>query len=1027
MSNGLNGHILRIPVLGRNFTLGTLYDARNDIAVPGSNSVCSEDALGAFKTSCNESVDYSLIPSDKLSEKLDDVGVKGLLQISILAERIELQGSLQYLKKKRSEFHESSVHVRCHYRTATKEFTSGQLDEAKIRYLQVAPTGSTATHVITKIQYGAEATFTLTKGLDETEDEHEANSLLKACAKNLIAILRGRADDEECLDSITGTNVECRLEGDFLLPITFATYEEAKTFAKNFARVLSNAIKDAGVGNEPPLGTPCTAWLYPLVHGAENALQNETGDDVVLECVQQIENYDEAEAKLDYLLNDTLAKKLNPFHEKLRHFQRHLILFRTNHKTELKDMAVNLRSGLVKIDNLKQLVQRINNEQFAFNRLIRWLEEKFKELCTMRKYQEQIHQLTLSANVLLFPSAETLQEHMMKCPVNFGFELAFTSLAYPERFLELVTTRTLLDVLPSAEDGDRERWYENGEIVKRIEKEIIVIAKLIQSKRNDDKFAFAITAPNQHNELTLESSIIVHQQQKKSHGWNAIDIVCQHYPKLNLIDIVRLLSDADIADYWNHMNFLALCRFYDKANLIDLIRLFLERGVDLINCKTDDGWNALLLVCRYYTKENLLEIARLLLARGVDVNCKTNGGLNALHLVCRYYEKENLFDIARLFFERGIDVNCQFEDGWNALLFFCRNYQRDNLLGIIRLFLAQKVDVNYQTKGGNNALHFLCRYYDRRNLIEIIRLLLERGIDVNSKNSEGWNALYLVCRYYERDNLIEIVRLFLKRGIDVNCKNSEGWNSLHLVCRYYKRDNLIKIIRLLLDKNIEINCKTNSGCNVLHNVCRYYSNDHLIEIVQLLLDNGIFASFTNNEGWNALLNVCRYYPNDNLIDLVQLFLEEGIDVNWANNEGWNALHLVCRYYKQDNVIDIVQLLLDYNIDVNGKTNNGCNALHFACGRYYQNDNLIETVELLLDSGISVNCKNNDGWNGLHNVCRYQRKKNMLELIPLLIRHKISINAVTTGGKTARSILLGRYKEESVKEILNILDLNASQC
>ncbi|XP_057365417.2 uncharacterized protein LOC130686145 [Daphnia carinata] len=1007
MSNGLNGHVLKIPVLGRQFTLGTLYDARNDIAVPG-NIACSED-MGAFQTTRNEGFNYSLIPSDKLSEKLDDLGVKGLLQITISVDPIAQQ--LQHLKKKKNEFHEYSVHVRCHYRTATQEFTSNQLDEAKIRYLNVAPTHSTATHVITKIQYGAEATFTLTKRLDETEDEtedeHEANSLLKACANNLIAILNG---DEECVrDSITSTNIQCRLQGNFLIPMTFTTYEDAKQFAKNFTHVLSNSI-----AKEAPLGVPCIAWLYPLAstHGAENALQSD-----VLECVQQIDNYDQVQAKLDYLLNDILAKKLNPFHEKLRHFHLHFTSFRNNHKTELKEMVVNLRSGLMQIDNLKQLVQRINNEQFPFNpkRLEGWLDEKFKELCTMRKYQEQMA-ITLSPNALLFPSAETLQEHMMKCNVNFGFELAFTCLTYPEPVLDLITTQTL-----NTDVNDRWRWYENPDIVKRIEKEITIISKLIQSKQNDDKFAFAITAHDQHN----ESSIIVHQQQKKSYGWNAIDIVCQHYPKINLIDIVRLLTDVDIPDYWNHMNFLALCRFYDKDNLIDLIRLFLERGVDLINCKTDDGWNALLLVSRYYTKENLLEIARLLLARGVDVNCKTNGGLNALHLVCRYYEKENLFDIVRLFFERGIDVNCQFEDGWNAFLFFCRNYQRDNLLGIIRLFLAQKVDVNYQTKGGNNALHFLCRYYDKKNLIEIIRLLLERGIDVNCKNSEGWNALYLVCRYYERDNLIEIVRLFLKRGIDVNCKNSEGWNSLHLVCRYYKRDNLIKIIRLLLDKNIEINCKTNSGCNVLHNVCRYYSNDNLIEIVLLLLDSGIFASFTNNEGWNALLNVCRYYPNDNLIDLVQLFLEEGIDVNWANNEGWNALHLICRYYKQDNVIDIVQLLLDYNIDINSRTNNGCNALHFACGRYYQNDNLIETVQLLLDSGISVNCKNNDGWNALHNVCRYQRKKNMLELIPLLIQHKINTNAVTTGGKigTARSILLGRYKEESIKEILNILDSN----
>lgn len=943
--------------------------------------------LGALKTTRNEGANFTLIPSDKLIDKLDNLGVKDLHQIIILTDTIELQGSFKYLKKKKSEFRESSVHVRCHYRTATQELTSDQLEECKIR--QVAG----MTHIITKIQYGAEATFSLTKKLDETNDEHEANSLLINCAKKLIEILCG----VDVNDTMTEINIKCHFEGDFLLPITFTTFEETIKFAKGFLHLLSNSIPKNPLDGS--LGMACIAWLHPLT----SALQCEISDDLI-ECVQQIEDYDEVEGKLDYLLNDPLAIKLYPFYENLQVFQQHFNSFRNDHRTELKQFIVN--NGLVK-PKFKQYMQGIDNEQFELNhkRLADWLDDKYKELEMMKKYHNLIttYPAINSERVVIFPSADQLEQHMTNGHVNYGFEFAFNWL--PDSKIYFNST-----------PRDGADWCE---ITKQIEKEITVITTLIQSKQNDDKFAFAITALDQQN----ESSLIVHQQQKKSYGWNAIDIICQHYPKLNLIDIVRLLTHNDIPDYWNHMNFLALCRFYDKDNLINLIRLFLERGVDLINCKTDDGWNALLIICRYYNKDNLFEIARLLLARGIDVNCKTNTNLNALHLVCRYYENDNLFEIVRLFFERGIDVNCQFEDGWNAFLFFCRNYQRDNLLGIIRLFIAQKVDVNYQTKGGNNALLFLCRYYDKKNLIEIIRLLLDRGVNVNCKNSEGWNALYLVCRYYDRDNLIEIIRLFLRKSIDVNCINSEGWNSLHLVCRYYKRDNLINIIQLLLDKNIEINCKTNTGCNVLHNVCRYYPNDNLINIVQLLLDNGIFSNFTNNEGFNALLNVCKYYHNDNLIELIQLFIDEGIDVNWANNEGWNALHLICRYYKHDNVIDIIQLLLDNDIDVNSKTDDGCNALHFVSSRYYQNENLIESVELLLDNGISINCRNRDGWNALHNVCRYQRKNNMMQLIPLLIQHKIKIKAMTTGSKieNARAILLSRYKEDNVKDVLQILD------
>jgi ankyrin repeat protein len=92
-------------------------------------------------------------------------------------------------------------------------------------------------------------------------------------------------------------------------------------------------------------------------------------------------------------------------------------------------------------------------------------------------------------------------------------------------------------------------------------------------------------------------------------------------------------------------------------------------------------------------------------------------------------------------------------------------------------------------------------------------------------------------------------------------------------------------------------------------------------------------------------------------------------------------------------------------------------------RFYNKENLIEIVRLLIDNKIDVNSKNNDGWNALHFVCYYSPKSRLFDLVRLLVQHKIDKKVKTTGGEigTARSFLLNRFKEEEIKDVLQILD------
>lgn len=1057
MSCDASTQVLEIPTLGRPFKLGTLYNGRTDEIIPG-NSLWSDAELKTGNTTRNESAIYSLIAPGQLSDKFLELNVNGSLQINILTGVVVPKGSTDYLTKKKQTFHESSVHVRCYCNTALKQVPTRLLEDDEFCYSDMAKIGKngTATHVVTQIQHGSESTFTLTKRYKDVKDEQDAADQLAVYGGHLLEVLRGKT----MTTNGNKSDVECLFQSDFQLPKNVkspTTYEEAIKFAGKFTQISSDSMaKD--VGNEP-LGAPCIVWLYPLVllpasDGAP-ALKNEINRTLASDCVKHMQGYEEVDTKLDYMLNDPLVAKLNPFHEKLQDFRQHFSSFLSELNAKLRDMVFNIRSGLDTVASFKKLLGRMGNEQFAYNpnRLSLWLEDKHKELCTMRRFDERItnHQLVYTDTVMLFPMAEMLRKQTAKFTVRFAYQLAFASLARPEPFLDLVKSRTLhADIVEEdATPTENEKlWCEMNDVVKRIEKEINIFAELIQEKADAKGFAFAITAPDTHIEPSpseieantdfkmtefriviteddsdSDSSVVLRRKQIHHHGWDALHMLIRHYPIDKLMDIVRLLVDTDIEKSWDKCNpLLSLVRFYTKDNLIDFIRLFLERGID-VNCKDLEGWNALMSICQCY-KHNytykLIDIVRLFLENGIDVNCKTKIGNNALYLLCRNYHKTDLLDIVQLFLESGIDVNSKNNDGWNALHFVIEYYHEEDMIEFFRMFIQKGIDVNCKNNDGCNVLLALCRNYGKDNFIDILNLLLGRGIDINCKDRFGENALHYVCTFCCQDYATEIVELLIDSGIDVNNKTDEGWNALLLLCRNYQKDDLIiEIVELFIQLGIDVNCKTLDGWNALVVLCRYYKRDNLIGVARLLIKHGVNVNYTTFDGCNALLHVCRYYQKDNLYDIVKLLLESGIDVNCNSHAGLNALHYLCQYGPRKNVIEIIRLLIENGIDVHWKANDGCNALIALC-RECEKENLADIVRLLLEKGIDVNCKDNEGWNALHFVCRKCPRESLYAVVRLLIIYNIDKSVMTIGLASARSFLLNRYTEYDVKDIIQML-------
>lgn len=119
-----------------------------------------------------EKITFSRIESFKLSGKFKYLDlVNGPHQFSAQMDMMELVGSANNVDTRKNLL-QSSIHVTCKYRTAVKKFSAEQLNESKICYsemVKMAKTddNGTATHVVTQIQYGADATFTFTKQLSK--------------------------------------------------------------------------------------------------------------------------------------------------------------------------------------------------------------------------------------------------------------------------------------------------------------------------------------------------------------------------------------------------------------------------------------------------------------------------------------------------------------------------------------------------------------------------------------------------------------------------------------------------------------------------------------------------------------------------------------------------------------------------------------------------------------------------------------------------------------------------------------------
>ena len=177
---------LQLPSLGRPFNLGMLYDCRTEKLIPGITLWGSQKLKSASQVEKQPSSSYKVIAEDNIQEKSSTLGVGANLELSFLCNLVKVDGAAKYLGDYKSCQRQTRVTLQYTSITHFEQLTMDQIGD--IEFPEVL-NDQDATHVVTGIQYGADAFFVFDRSLEGAEKIHEVHGKMEAAVRVLSKII----------------------------------------------------------------------------------------------------------------------------------------------------------------------------------------------------------------------------------------------------------------------------------------------------------------------------------------------------------------------------------------------------------------------------------------------------------------------------------------------------------------------------------------------------------------------------------------------------------------------------------------------------------------------------------------------------------------------------------------------------------------------------------------------------------------------------------------------------------------------
>ncbi|KAG4100463.1 ankyrin [Neocallimastix lanati (nom. inval.)] len=462
------------------------------------------------------------------------------------------------------------------------------------------------------------------------------------------------------------------------------------------------------------------------------------------------------------------------------------------------------------------------------------------------------------------------------------------------------------------------------------------------------------------------------------------------------------------------------------------------------------------------TKYNILE---MLLNYGLDVNSADIEG----KLPIDYAIEKNNKEVLKLLLNYNANINYLNNDISLIKNLFVKNERNDFLesnceekLELVNILIEYGLDIK---RSDNDHKCPLIYAFEEENDIAF-QYLLEKELDIRTFISTLYNRLSELSLLLNSNNNNNILDLLIKNGFDVNRKDQYGKNLLNYQFENMPIDEIFTIHLLDLGTDFNLRMEQNKEsfleylksfyfyhsyfsdliANAQENIIDYFNNNisifksifkneytfKVVNVLIILIQNGLNIDARDKEG-NTLLVYAIQEKNE---DIVYYLLKYHSSIELLNTEIEILKPLIkiknTFLFNEINLIkniQILKMLIQQGIDINSKDKEGKTLLVYAIE---EEDKFI--VNYLLENHASIQSVN-ENIKCFRELNKYKkgnekkslessefRKKNIFNIIKLLLQHGLDIDAKDEEGKT---LLLYAIEDENELIVNYLLENHAS--
>ncbi|XP_069585335.1 neoverrucotoxin subunit alpha-like [Ranitomeya imitator] len=338
--------ILEIPSLGRPFTLGMLYDCREEKLIPAITLWNREDLTKNICTMPKCHTSFEVLTSDTVSDKTSALNISGELKISWWSGAFNVAGSGAYLTDTTESKVQARVTLKYERTTKFAQLSMDHLCTKNITYHEAFDRGI-ATHVVTGILYGAQAFFVFDQKVTGSKQVAEIQGTLKNIALK-IANITGNVEKKDT-ETEKVSQFSCTFYGDFALEKNPVTYAEAVQVYTSLPKLL---------GEDGENAVPLKVWLYPLKDLDDKAahMVREISDHLVFMAESIMQNMSEVIMECNDTMKHPAAITFPTLYNKISQFKKLFEGFRVMFQKKMSKVLFSVRCGNMKESTLGDIL-----------------------------------------------------------------------------------------------------------------------------------------------------------------------------------------------------------------------------------------------------------------------------------------------------------------------------------------------------------------------------------------------------------------------------------------------------------------------------------------------------------------------------------------------------------------------------------------------------------------------------------------------------------------------------------------------